>query len=616
MSPGCPGDRRRPVPDMANKAAEKAVGESRSSFGRYRTGEDGRYDGFCRFSFHVAVRDGVRLAVDVFRPTLAGTLVEEPLPALWTHTRYQRASLDEDGRVVTELDTWDTWLHAVIRHGYVVATVDVRGAGASFGINRGQYAAEECDDARDITEWIAAEPWCNGNVGMYGRSYLGITQYFAASRKPPHLKAIFPEMASFDHYDYAFGGGIFRETSRFDWQHLTANLDQSLPMIWRGSYQGPAAPVDDDVAAELLEEARHEHRTNLDWYRMLLNVPYRDSRDPISGECLHATRSPNGCLREIAESGIPIYHLAGWFDMFPRDTLLWWANLPNPQKVVIGPWFHVDQHGLDYTAEHLRWYDHWLKGIDTGVMNEDPIHYWTIDAPVGEEWRSARHWPPENSSAVTHYFAAGHSGSSTSINNGTLTMVAPVDEDTDSLMADYRATTGKTNRWTNANGGPSGYPDMAPNDARGLTYTSSPLQADIEITGHPVVHLWIRSDRPDGAFYVHLEDVGRDGVSRYVTEGSLLASHRKLAHPPWNNFGLPWHSGLEADSQPMTGEAVEIVFDLHPTSKFFRAGHRIRVTVTCADRGNDRVPIHDPPARITLYRAKGRPSRIVLPVMG
>ena len=616
MSPGCPGDRRRPVPDMANKAAEKAVGESRSSFGRYRTGEDGRYDGFCRFSFHVAVRDGVRLAVDVFRPTLAGTLVEEPLPALWTHTRYQRASLDEDGRVVTELDTWDTWLHAVIRHGYVVATVDVRGAGASFGINRGQYAAEECDDARDITEWIAAEPWCNGNVGMYGRSYLGITQYFAASRKPPHLKAIFPEMASFDHYDYAFGGGIFRETSRFDWQHLTANLDQSLPMIWRGSYQGPAAPVDDDVAAELLAEARHEHRTNLDWYRMLLNVPYRDSRDPISGECLHATRSPNGCLREIAESGIPIYHLAGWFDMFPRDTLLWWANLPNPQKVVIGPWFHVDQHGLDYTAEHLRWYDHWLKGIDTGVMNEDPIHYWTIDAPVGEEWRSARHWPPENSSAVTHYFAAGHSGSSTSINNGTLTMVAPVDEDTDSLMADYRATTGKTNRWTNANGGPSGYPDMAPNDARGLTYTSSPLQADIEITGHPVVHLWIRSDRPDGAFYVHLEDVGRDGVSRYVTEGSLLASHRKLAHPPWNNFGLPWHSGLEADSQPMTGEAVEIVFDLHPTSKFFRAGHRIRVTVTCADRDNDRVPIHDPPARITLYRAKGRPSRIVLPVMG
>ena len=123
-------------------------------------------------------------------------------------------------------------------------------------------------------------------------------------------------------------------------------------MIWRGSYQGPAAPVDDDVATELLKEARREHRANLDWYRMLLNVPYRDSRDSISGECLHAMRSPNGCLREIAESGTPIYHLAGWFDMFPRDTLLWWANLPDPQKVVIGPWFHVDQHGPDYAAEH------------------------------------------------------------------------------------------------------------------------------------------------------------------------------------------------------------------------------------------------------------------------
>ena len=206
------------------------------------------------------MRDGTRLAVDVLRPTEAGRVVETLLPAIWTHTRYQRADTRADGSVRTPVDRWDPWLDTVIKHGYVVVVVDVRGGGGSFGVNEGQYSANETRDAYDITEWIAEQPWCDGSVGMFGRSYLGITQYFAASQAPPHLKAIFPEMASFDHYDYVYSGGIYRESSRFMWQLLVGNLDQSVAMVWLGDEQGPVAPVDEDADGRLLAAALREHR--------------------------------------------------------------------------------------------------------------------------------------------------------------------------------------------------------------------------------------------------------------------------------------------------------------------------------------------------------------------
>ena len=346
---------------------------------------------------------------------------------------------------------------------------------------------------------------------------------------------------------------------------------------------------------------------------MLAGSPYRDSVDPISGERLYENRSANSYRTLIEKSGVPIYHLAGWYDMFPRDTLLWWRNLDNPQKVVIGPWFHVERHGLDDAAEHLRWYDHWLEGIDNGVMEEDPIHYWTLDAPEGEEWRSTSTWPLANEERVDFHLGAGPSGTSASVNDGVLTREIPGGSGQDAYIADYSATTSLVNRWANASGGPTGYPDMSENDAKGLTYTSEPLDEDVEVTGHPIIHLWVSTDRDDCAFYAYLEDVHPDGFSQYVTEGVLLGSHRKLSEAPWDNLGLPYHSGLEADVEPMPDEPVELVFDLHPTSKRFPRGHRIRVTITCADCDNDQVPEHVPPAAVRVYRGRDRCSKIELP---
>ena len=583
----------------------------------------GRYDGYSEERFgdgvttscYVEMRDGVRVAVDIFRPTSDGAPVEEPLPAIWTHARYHRAALTEEGEVATCIRVEHDWMLPVVRHGYVAVTVDARGCGASFGVCAGQFSAAETRDAHDVTEWIAAQPWCNGKIGMFGRSYLGITQYFAATQAPPHLETLFPEMASFDLYAYAYCGGVFRATSRFDWQQLVSNLDQSVPTLWRGDYLGPVAPVDGDDDGELARAARREHRENPNWYRMLAGSPYRDSVDAISGECLYETRSANTYRTLIEKTGIPIYHLAGWYDMFPRDTLLWWRNLDNPQKVVIGPWFHVDRQGLDDDAEHLRWYDHWLKGIDNGVMDEDPIHYWTLDAKEGEEWRSTSTWPLPNAQRVDFYLGAGPSGRSVSVNDGVLTREIAEGSGHDDYIADYTATTSLVNRWANASGGPTGYPDMSENDAKGLTYTSEPLDEDIEVTGHPIAHLWVSTDRDDCAFYAYLEDVHPGGYSQYVTEGVLLGSHRKLCEAPWDNLGLPYHSGLEADVGPMPEEPVELEFDLHPTSKRFPRGHRIRVTITCADRDNDQVPEYDPPAAVRVYTGRDRCSKIELPVV-
>lgn len=186
----------QPTATMA-VAADAKEGERVSRFGEYKGYSERIYDGYDRFSEYVEARDGTLLAVDVYRPTLDGELVEEPLPVVWAHTRYQRAHQRLDGTV----QEGQMYVRELVPFGYVVGIADVRGSGASFGVRAAEFTPEEAQDAYDITEWLAAQTWSDGNVGMFGRSYLGITQLFAASQAPPHLRAIFPEMHMFDIYD-------------------------------------------------------------------------------------------------------------------------------------------------------------------------------------------------------------------------------------------------------------------------------------------------------------------------------------------------------------------------------------------------------------------------------
>jgi len=561
------------------------------------------YDEWVRSSQYITVRDGTKLAMDIFRPARDGKPVGEPLPAIWTHTRYQRASIRQ-GNLVTMVDQ-DTGLHQLLAYGYVVVVVDARGSGASYGTRQGPFSQQENRDAYDVTEWLAAQPWCDGNIGMYGRSYRGVTQYFAASVAPPHLKAIFPEMAMFDMYSFTHPGGVFHHNFSPNWTRMTRDLDTVIP----------AAPVDADSDGSMLKQAIAEHEGNLDVLGILEAIPFRNSHDEVTNSTPYIARSPSSYIRQIRESGVAIYHWAGWYDPAPRDALLWLHNLDNPQKLTVGPWPHTGSgRGQLLLTERLRWYDYWLKGIDNGIMEEAPISYYVMGAPEGSEWRTASQWPLPDEKPTSYYFSGGPTGTVDSVNDGLLSIHTPAEESArDSYVVDYTTTSGTTTRWAYYRG--FEYRNMSANDSKGVTYTSPALDADTEVTGHPIAHLWVSSTAEDGDFFVYLEEVDKQGVSHYITEGTLRASHRAVSEAPFAYLGLPYHRSFQEDVAPLPQEPVELVLDLHPTSNLFDAGHRIRVTVTCADHDNALTPQLEPPPTVTIYRNTDHPSRIILPVI-
>lgn len=585
------------------------------------------YKTWVRTSQYITVRDRTRLAADIFRPAKNGKPVTDPLPVIWTHHRYHRASVKKSkfskplnffklliafakglithNTIQTQLDI-TPWLQTLIKQGYVIGVVDVRGGGASYGTYTAPFSQEEANDAYDITEWFAAQPWCNQNVGMFGDSYMGITQYMAASTAPPHLKAIFPEMAMLDLYEFTYPGGVFHHDFVDQWSRKVEELDSS---IW-------VAPVDEDKDSSMLLTAIEQHEANRDVFEMFKSLPYRNSRDEEFKSMPHIVHSPSSYLKQVKQSGVAVYHLAGWYDMWSRDALVWFKNLDNPQKIVIGPWAHSQRFDFDLAAEHLRWYDYWLKGIDNGIIESAPIYYYTMNAPKGREWCSASQWPLPNQQLVKYYFHGGASRSVNSVNDGLLIAQPPQNaDDRDDYTVNYTTTSGQATRWTNGYGGGFFYADMTSNDEKGLTYTTTPLTEDIQVTGHPVIHLWVSSTIKDGDFFAYLEEVDQKGVSHYITEGTLRASHSAISTPPYDYIDLPYHRSFAEDVVELSSKPVELIFDLHPTSNIFKAGHRLRVTITCADKNNALAIELSPPPTINLYRNTHYASYITLPII-
>ena len=463
----------------------------------------------------------------------------------------------------------------------------------------------EAQDAYDVTEWFARQPWCNGRVGMFGRSYMGVTQYLAAGTIPPHLKAIMPEMGTFDLYSSVYSGGIFRSDYATNWGRLLDSLDGDQH----------AAPVDNDQDGSILAGAIKNHKANADILQMAGRLNYRDSRDAIAKVAPYLDWDPSRFIPQIDKSGIAIYHVTGWFDLRPRDAMVWFDNLKNPQKLLIGPWFHTKSDGLDIGTERLRWFDYWLKGIDNGIMTEAPIHYYTIGASPTNAWRSAIQWPLPTQKLTPYYFQNENSTSSNKI--GILSNQQPETETgQDDSTIDYSATSGIATRWTNGYAGPSGYRAMTSNDEKAVTYTTLPLASSTEVTGHPIAHLWISSTASDEDVFVYLEDVDEQGSSHYVTEGTLRASHRSTSVPGFNYLGLPYHRSFSADVKELPkSEPVELAIDLSPISYIFARGHRIRIAITGADKDNAQTTELSPPPVLSIYRTVKNASHIILPII-
>jgi len=615
---------------------KRIVGKGKvSEFGKYQGYSEAIYDGNKRISDYLTLSDGRRLAYDLILPTKKGVQASEPLPVLFKYTPYMRTFriFDKDGKnlvtffmdlkwyekAMLRVRYWlsdqghlmdplmrTKWLGNMVRHGYAVVIVERPGTGASFGIFK-QSMETVASEENEILDWIASQSWCNGNIGMYGDSQQAWIQFAAAGKGNPHLKAIFPAAAQLDLYEaLQFRGGIYNKAFNSFYDRIVPYLDNLI------------IPVDSDKDGTLLAQARQERSGAEQRVSDLVQYPFRDSTLE-DGRFLWKILAVYPFIERVNNSGIPVYMTTGWYDIFLGDMFLWYDNLSVPKRLTVRPLDHsgmdATQFDLDYGAEAQRWFDRWLKGIDNGIMEEPPIHYYVMGVPKKEAWQTSDQWPLAKQKLKPFYFSKGKTGSVASVNDGFLTTESPTAPDAfDVYTVDYTTTSGEKSRWV-AVEEEHDYPDMRANDEKALTYTTSPLETDVEVTGHPVVHLWLTTDAPDLDVFVYLEEVDRSGKSTYITEGTLRASHRNLSKAPFNNLGLPYHSHYKSDLTPIpAGEPVELAFSLLPTSYQFHKESRIRITVVCADADNFDTPVIDPVPKLQLLRSINHPSFIQFPV--
>jgi uncharacterized protein len=547
--------------------------------------QERRYDGHRQTSFYVTVRDGTKLAVDLVQPTSNGDVATERLPVVWMHTPYNRRG-SGGGRTV---ETYPEFAFRLVEHGYHVAVVDFRGVYASFGqnraYNRGEWVEAARMDAYDVTEWFARQPWSNGRVGMWGCSATGGSQMQALTTAPPSLKAIFPMSAEFDAYSFQVNGGVAPPPG--------APL-RALP--------GPAArdkaavAVDGPDGVAQLQAAVAGHLPDGD---AIGDVPFRDSVSAPIGAVWWALASPHTYLETMRKSGVGVYAVANWNEAGTKHGAFYtYANLREQARLLVGPAAHCGwsqvrtETGFDIVDEEKRFFDYWLKGHQNGVMDEPRVTYYTYNAPKGQEWRKAATWPLPNERRTPWY-----------LGDGRLSAERPTAAGRDSvgftrLAQAATSTTG---------------PRETPGE-HVLTYDGPVLTEAVEVTGHPVMRVWIGADAPDADIVARLDDVAPDGTTRsYNMHGQFRASHRALAKAPYDTMGLPWHSFTRDAARPLSDTPSEVAFEMLPLSYIFNAGHRIRLTLFFADSASPAAPAAAP--RVTLARSPAMPSSVTLPII-
>jgi putative CocE/NonD family hydrolase len=513
----------------------------------------------------IPMPDGVQLAADLFMPEGPGAF-----PAVLEYIPYRK----DDLTVPSHYEH-----HYFAQHGFVGVRLDVRGTGGSSGIAENEYVLQEQLDAVVAIDWLSKQPWCSGSVGMTGISYGGFTSVQVAMHRPPALKAIVPIYYTDDRYtdDCHYVGGALR--MYYDLSGYGINMVGRKALPPYPEYTGP------DWAAIWQERLEQNEPWFFDWITHQTDGPY----------WRHASLREN-----YAAIQCPTFIIAGWRDGYPNPPLRTFAQLQAPKKILFGPWLHMlpDQAApgprVDYLREMVRWWDHWLKGIDTGIMDEPAIALYVqeFDDPRGDRtftsgfWRSEAGWPLERAQEQTLYLAE----------SGGLSASRPAArEAVDSF--EYNATVGMAGGlWSG--GLPFGLPtDQRPDEAYSLVYTTELLSEDLEILGYPQAVLHAASTAPIAFFIVKLADVAPDGASALVTKGVLNATRRASL----------------TDPEPLTpGEVYELTIPLDCTAWRFRKGHRIRVAIASADFPN--VWPSPLPATNAVHRSVVRPSRIVLPV--
>lgn len=565
---------------LAAVFATAKVAAQPAPFGHYRPAP--AYAETVTSSLYLPMRDGVRLAVSVSRPARAGRPVEGRFPVIWQHT-LGIAGPGADGGPVGDTPRGYREVNTLVRQGYVVVQVARRGHGPSFGKRRGYNDRTEAYDAYEVIDWLAAQPWSTGDVGVYGCSNTGDAALHAVTAAHPKLKAAWAGCFSWEKYDGFLRGGIFANWGTGPERTVAEDMANT--------------PVQGDESKLLLAQAAQEHQGATVLRRMWEGMPYRDDYAEGVGSRFWYEGSVASYLPQLRASGTAVYVQGGWRDDLRGQGLLAWANLSDA-RLVIGPWGHCENGDFDLLSEMQRFFDQHLKRVDTGLPTQDPVHYFTVNAPAGQAWKSSKRWPVPGSTPVRFFLAGGE-----------LARQAP--SRSSSVSFEVRHDIDCPARPRPANGLMTGWPPC-PQQNAGPSFTSAPLAADTEVTGDAVADLWISSTTPDAHVFAYLEDVAPDGSVQQVTDARLKASLRQTMKPAYENFGLPYHRAHREDAKPLQpGEAVQMRFAFLPISHLFKAGHRMRLSIAGADyRERNLKPVVPTPV-LTLLST----SSVTLPIV-
>ena len=424
-----------------------------------------------------------------------------------------------------------------------ILRVDLRGSGESEGVMLDEYLVQEQDDALEVIAWLAEQPWCTGDVGMMGKSWGGFNGLQVAARRPPALKAIVTVYSTDDRYAddiHYMGGCLLSENPDWAFTMFPALIRPPDPRLvgegWRDIWQARM----DAARPWIIDWLKHQHGSVCEDYGAI--------------EC-------------------PVFAVGGWADPYTNPVFRLLANLTVPRKALVGPWGHQYPHqaspGPDagFLQEALKWWDHWLKGLDTGVMDEPMLRVWMhgSEAPKARYETRAGHWAAEpawpSPDIEMRRFALNAEGSATRLDR----QAGPEQAIALSCPQDLGCC---THMWGHNGDDAAECPvDQRPDDALSLCFDSEPLAEDLPILGAPQVDLDLAADRPNALVAVRLSEVLPDGASALISYGVLNLTHR---------------DGHEATAPLEPGRRTKVRVQLNDNGHVFAAGSRIRVALSTA----------------------------------
>jgi len=448
----------------------------------------------------IPLADGNRLAARIWLPEDAA---QDPVPAVLEYIPYRK----NDGTV-----TRDALMHPYIAgHGYATVRVDMRGSGDSDGIMYDEYLPQEQDDALEVLAWLAAQPWCTGSVGIIGKSWGGFNGLQIAAHRPPALKAIMTVCSTDDRYadDVHYMGGCLLAADALTWASTMLAYN--------------ALPPDPEIVGE------GWRATWLD--RLEQTPPF--SKAWVGRQRRDAYWKQGSVCEDFSAITCAVYAVGGWADAYTNAIPRLLEGLPGPRKGLIGPWGHLYPHqgvpapAIGFLQECLRWWDYWLKGIETGIMDEPQLRAWMqgsvaprpFYAAMPGRWVAEPSWPSPHIQAQRYVLGAGTLDADAAP-EARLDVVGSEEHGSDAgVWCPY----GHEADWP---------PDQRGEDGRSLTFTAPPLDAPVEILGFPEVTLTVAVDRPNALVAVRLCDVAPTGASTLVTRGILNLTHRESHEHP------------------------------------------------------------------------------------